>query len=121
MERDDIIEYSLDTHHSEEEGKKIRRKIWVVTAILTVVTGIEVAIGAMVHQDNPVWWIVKLLFIGLTILKAGYIVLTFMHLGDERKILKYVILVPYFIFILYLIFIAITESNAVHAVWGAHA
>ena len=25
MERDDIIEYSLDAHHSEEEGRKIRR------------------------------------------------------------------------------------------------
>ena len=116
MERDDIYEYSLDTHHSEEEGKKIRRKIWVVTAILTVITGIEVAIGGMVHQDNAYWPVVKWLFIGLTLLKAGYIVLTFMHLGDERKVLRYVILVPYFIFIIYLIFIAFTEGNAVHEV-----
>ena len=105
MERDDIYEYSLDTHHSEEEGKKIRRKIWVVTAILTIVTIIEVALGSIVKQSSPSWWIVKLLFIGLTILKAGYIVLTFMHLGDERKVLKYIILVPYFIFIVYLLFI----------------
>lgn len=117
MERDDIYEYSLDTHHSEEVGKKIRRKIWVVTAILTVITGIEVAIGGLVHQDNPYWYIVKWLFIGLTLLKAGYIVLTFMHLGDERKVLRYVILVPYFIFIIYLIFIALTEGNAVHSTW----
>ena len=120
MERDDIIEYSLDTHHSEEVGKQIRKKIWVVTAILTLVTAIEVAIGAMVHQDNTNWWIVKLLFIGLTLFKAGYIVLTFMHLGDEKKVLKYVILVPYFIFIIYLIFIALTESNAVHNAWETY-
>lgn len=120
MERDDIIEYSLDAHHSEEQGKKIRRKIWVVTAILTIVTGIEVALGAMVHQDNPSWWIVKLLFIGLTILKAGYIVLVFMHLGDERKALKYVILVPYAIFIIYLIFICLTEAGAVHHTWETY-
>ncbi len=117
MERDDIYEYSLDTHHSEEEGKKIRRKIWLVTAILTVITAFEVAVGAMVHQDSSKWWIVKLIFIALTVLKAGYIVLTFMHLGDERKILKYVILVPYLIFVFYLIFIAITEANAVHQIW----
>lgn len=117
MERDDIYEYSLDTHHSEEEGKKIRRKIWVVTAILTVITAIEVALGGIVKQDSDSWWIVKLLFIGLTVLKAGYIVLTFMHLGDERKVLRYVILVPYFIFIIYLIFIALTEGNAVHETW----
>lgn len=120
MERDDIIEYSLDTHHSEEAGKKIRKKIWVVTAILTIITAIEVALGAMVHQDSPNWWMVKLLFIGLTILKAGYIVLTFMHLGDEKKMLRYVILVPYFIFIIYLIFIAITEANAVHNTWSVY-
>jgi caa(3)-type oxidase subunit IV len=120
MERDDIIEYSLDTHHSEEAGKQIRKKIWVVTAILTIVTAIEVVIGAMVHQDNPNWWIVKLLFIGLTLFKAGYIVLTFMHLGDEKKVLKYVILVPYFIFIIYLIFIALTESNAINSTWETY-
>lgn len=114
MERDDIIEYSLHTHHNETEGKAIRRKIWVVTAILTVVTGIEVAIGSLIHQDNPIWWVVKLLFIGLTLLKAGYIVLTFMHLGDEKKALKYCILVPYAMFIVYLIYIAITEALAVN-------
>ncbi len=120
MERDDIYEYSLDTHHSEEQGKKIRRKILVVTAILTVITTIEVAIGAMIHQDSSSWWIVKLLFIGLTLLKAGYIVLTFMHLGDERKALKYVILAPYALFIIYLIYIAINEANAVHHAWETY-
>jgi len=120
MERDDIIEYSLHNHHSEEAGKKIRRKIWVVTAILTVVTGIEVAIGSIIHQDNPIWWVVKLLFIGLTLLKAGYIVLTFMHLGDERKVLKYFILIPYALFIIYLIFIALTEAMAVNHAWETY-
>ena len=120
MERDDVIEYSLDTHHSEEQGKKIRRKIWIVTAILTLITGFEVVIGMSVHQDNPSWWMVKLLFIGLTLLKAGYIVLTFMHLGDERKVLKYFILVPYALFIIYLIFIALTEALAVNHAWETY-
>ena len=27
MERDDIIEYSLHSHHSAEEGVKLRKKI----------------------------------------------------------------------------------------------
>lgn len=117
MERDDIIEYSLDAHHSEEQGKKIRRKIWVVTAILTIVTIIEVALGSLIKQSSDYWTIIKLLFIGLTILKAGYIVLTFMHLGDERKALKYIILVPYAIFIIYLIFICLTEAGAVNGIW----
>ena len=117
MERDDIIEYSLDTHHSEEQGKKIRRKIWLVTAILTVITAFEVLLGAFIKQSSDIWPFVKWTFVALTLLKAGYIVLTFMHLGDERKVLKYVILIPYFLFILYLIFIALTEAMAVNKAW----
>ena len=42
MERDDIIEYSLDAHHSEEEGVKIRKKIYFVTILLTAITAVEV-------------------------------------------------------------------------------
>lgn len=113
MERDDVIEYSLNTHHSEEQGKKIRKKIWKVTLLLTIVTAVEVALGAMVKQGSDAWLTVKILFILLTLLKAGYIVLSFMHLGDERKILKWVVLLPYAIFIIYLMFIAFTEGSAV--------
>ena len=113
MERDDIIEYSLDAHHSEEQGKKIRKKIWMVTLILSVVTAVEVLLGAMVKQGSGAWLTVKVLFVLLTLLKAGYIVITFMHLGDERKALKWVILLPYAIFIIYLMFIAFTEGQAV--------
>jgi cytochrome c oxidase subunit IV len=113
MERDDVIEYSLDTHHSEEAGKKIRKKIWFVTLLLTVVTAVEVLLGAMVKQGSSMWTTVKILFILLTLLKAGYIVLSFMHLGDEKKTLKWIILLPYFIFIAYLMFIAFSEGSAV--------
>ena len=103
MERDDVIEYSLHNHHSEEQGKKIRRKIWVVTAILTVITAFEVGVGMTVHQDSSYWWIVKLLFIGLTLLKAGYIVLTFMHLGDEKKGFVVSVLIPLALFVWFII------------------
>ena len=30
MERDDVIEYSLDAHHSEEEGKNIEKKSFLL-------------------------------------------------------------------------------------------
>lgn len=120
MLRDDIVEYSLDAHHSEEHGKKIRKKIWMVTAILTIITIIEVGIGASIKQSSEYWWMIKWLFIGLTLLKAGYIVLVFMHLGDERKALKYVILVPYFIFICYLIFIGLYEGTELGTIWSSH-
>lgn len=119
MLRDDIVEYSLDAHHSEEQGKKIRKKIWTVTAILTAITIIEVALGSMIKQSSGAWPFVKWSFIIMTLLKAGYIVMTFMHLGDERKGLRAVILVPYFIFILYLIFILLWEGTEVNAIWTA--
>jgi caa(3)-type oxidase subunit IV len=112
MLRDDVIEYSLDAHHSEEQGKKIRKKIWQVTALLTIITIVEVGLGAMIKQGSGAWPFVKWSFIIMTLLKAGYIVQVFMHLGDERKAMRYVILIPYFIFICYLIFIALYEGTS---------
>ncbi|MDP4662481.1 MAG: cytochrome C oxidase subunit IV family protein [Salibacteraceae bacterium] len=116
MERDDIIEYSLDNHHNEEQGKKIRKKIYFVTALLSVVTIVEVAMGiiwgkAHIDVDGAGWLTIKSIFIILTMLKAAYIVMTFMHLGDERKSLRNIILIPYLIFIAYLIFILLVEST----------
>ncbi len=116
MERDDIIEYSLDAHHSEEEGRRIRKKIWMVTLLLAVVTTVEVTLGAYWKEwfDASAWGTIKLLYIVLTLVKAAYIVMTFMHLGDERRNIRSIILLPYLLFILYLLFIAIWESNYVN-------
>lgn len=119
MERDDIIEYSLDGHHSEEEGAKIRKKIWFVTALLTAITAVEVLMGMYIKQSSDAWVFVKWAFIVMTLFKAGYIVMVFMHLGDERKILRNVILIPYAIFVIYLIFICLWEGTAVGAALSA--
>ncbi len=121
MVRDDIIEYSLHTHHSEEDGKKIRRKIWMVTAILSIITILEVTVGALFPKESVsglTWDIIKYSYIILTIVKAGYIILIFMHLGEERKTLKYMVLVPYILFILYLIFIVLTEASYIGDGWN---
>lgn len=115
MERDDIIEYSLDAHHSDEAGKKIRKKIYFVTILLTVITTFEVTVGAFSVSWGIPWDMVKWTFIVLTMIKAGYIVMTFMHLGEERRNLRAFILIPYGLFILYLIYIAIWESTYVHS------
>ena len=66
--------------------------------------------------DNALWPYVKIGFIVLTVVKAAYIVLVFMHLGDERKNFKWVILGPYILFIIYLIFICLAESSYWHEV-----
>lgn len=121
MVRDDIVEYSLDYHHSEEEGKKIRKKIWMVTAILSIVTIIEVGVGIMWPKSevsSGAWLAIKIGYILLTVVKAGYIVMIFMHLGDEDKSLKYMILVPYILFILYLVFILWQEGSYVGEMWN---
>ncbi len=123
MLRDDIIEYSLDTHHSEEQGKVIRKKIYKVTIILTVITIVEVLIGAKMGRSissGMTWEVIKYGYIALTLVKAAYIVLSFMHLGDEKKALKYFILIPYFIFMAYLIFILLTEGLAVGNTWSTY-
>jgi cytochrome c oxidase subunit IV len=121
MLRDDIIEYSLHAHHSEEEGRKVRRKIWMVTAILSIITAVEVIVGVYFPKDlneGITWEIIKYSYIVLTLVKAGYIVLIFMHLGDEKKSLKYMILVPYIIFILYLLFIILVEAAYIGDGWN---
>jgi caa(3)-type oxidase subunit IV len=120
MERDDLIEYSLHAHHSDDQGKVIRKKIYFVTILLTVITVLEVALGAYIKQSSGAWPFVKWSFVALTILKAGYIVMVFMHLGDEKKSLRYVILVPYILFILYLIFIALWEALEIGSAWSTY-
>lgn len=111
MERDDIFEYSLYNHHNEEEGVKKRKKLWGVFWLLLIVTILEVALGLMFSRTPSMKTPLFITFITLTIAKAFYIVMTFMHLGDETKSFRYTILAPYILFVLYLIFIAITEAN----------
>lgn len=120
-ERDDVIEYSLYNHHDEATGKKIRKTILKTTVILTIITAVEIFMGVkfskgiMEHGNPTAWTWIKVGYICLTILKAAYIVLVFMHLGDEKKSLKWVILAPYILFVLYLIFICLLES--VNVLW----
>ena len=114
MERDDLIvndSYAMAAHHSEEAGAAIRKKIWFVTALLTLITAVEVGMGIIFKRSETFsWTMIKWSFIVLTLVKAAYIVLVFMHLGDERSNLKKTILTPYILFISYLLFIAITEG-----------
>ena len=116
MERDDLIvneSYALNAHHSEEEGKRIRRNIGKVTIILTVVTIIEVIMGASYKRDHSIMWdIVVTGFVVFTLVKAGFIVAVFMHLKDEVKKFQRTVLVPYIFFIVYmLILITVIEGK----------
>lgn len=108
--RDDIYEYSLDTHHSDEAGKKMRKKFMVVLGILSAVTIVEVGMGMMWSRDESMAVILKYTFIILTLVKAGYITMIFMHLGDEKKTFQWIVLTPYFVLIGFLIFVCLNEA-----------
>ena len=114
---DDYPSYEHMAHHSEEEGKKARRTLWNVFWVMLAITIFELVIGSMApsHGWSGTLWL-KVLFIGLTLAKAAAIVMWFMHLGHEVKFFKYVVLVPYLVFMSYTIFIVLDEG-----VYSAHA
>ncbi len=105
---DDYPSYELLAHHSEEAGKQKRKKLWMVFWIMLGITLAELYIGMNAEQ----WGLqaagksgltLKGIFITLTIVKAAYIVLSFMHLGDENRFFRYTVLVPFCVFVLYLV------------------
>ena len=107
--------YEFAVHHSEEDGKKIRRRLWNVFWILLVVTAVEVTLGIFWKQwsgDNhaAVWPVIKWIFITLTLLKAFYIVAEFMHLGGEKKNFVLTVMISYSVLLIYLLYMVLTEA-----------
>ncbi len=104
--------YETMYQHGEEDGRKIRKKLWRVFWILLGITLLELFVGF-----NATKWgltggmFLKVFFIFFTIAKAAGIVLVFMHLIDETQFFRYTILAPYSLFIAYLIFIILVEGT----------
>lgn len=90
------------------EDKAKTRKILRVALILGLVTAVEFVIAFTISAGAFKTFI----FIALTIVKAFYIVAEFMHLGHEKKSLKWSILLPT-IFIIFLIFILMYQGAAI--------
>ncbi|MBL7766707.1 MAG: cytochrome C oxidase subunit IV family protein [Chitinophagaceae bacterium] len=93
-------------HHQDAnsaESKSKVKKIWVVTAILTVVTIVEVFLGLYGSHAGMPKWLINSFFIALTLFKAGYIVKVFMHLGDEFKNMILTILIPLTLFFWFIV------------------
>jgi len=109
--RDDIYEYSLDNHHGEAEGKKIRALFIKVLLVLSLITIVEVAMGMVWSRDESMRAVLKYSFILMTLAKAGGITWYFMHMGDEKRSFQYTVILPFFILIGYLIFIALAEAT----------
>ncbi len=88
-----------------KDAAKIR-KIWLTALILLVVTAIEFVFAFTMPRGILLY----VIFILLTIVKAYYIMMEFMHLGEEAKPLFYSIIVP-LIFLVWLI-IALMKEGA---------
>jgi cytochrome c oxidase subunit 4 len=92
-------------HHADvnsSESKQQIKKIWKVFWILLVITIAEV-IGGMFFSHSLPKGIVNFFFLALTLLKAGYIVSIFMHLGDEKKSFLVTVLIPLALFVWFII------------------
>lgn len=93
------------SHHSDinsDEARSQVKRIWKVFWILLVITVAEVIVGMFYsHHLNAA--IKATFFLVLTLLKAGYIVSIFMHLGDEMKNFIATVLIPLFLFIWFII------------------
>ena len=109
---DDYPSYETMSNHGEEDGKKARKVLWNVFWVMLFITIFELIVGSLAPSKGWSGTLgLKVLFIGLTIVKAAAIVLWFMHLGHEVKFFKYVILIPYIIFIVYGAFIILVEGD----------
>jgi cytochrome c oxidase subunit 4 len=95
-----------NAHHHDKnsaESKAKVKKIWQITAWLTLITIVEVAIGLYCYYKGVPKTIPNIGFIVLTLLKAGLIVSVFMHLGDEVKNMISTILIPLSLFVWFIL------------------
>ncbi len=107
----------MDSHETGHQvvvkpvDKEKVKKIWMVALILAVVTGIEFVFAFTMEAGT----LRTAIFIGLTIVKAFYIVAEFMHLRHEVKVLIWSILLP-MVFVVWLIIALLVEGNAIYGV-----
>jgi cytochrome c oxidase subunit IV len=92
-------------HHTDVTSPESRaqvKRIWKIFWILLVITIIEVVMGMFFSHRMP-RALVAFLFLAMTLLKAGYIVSVFMHLGDEKKNFLITVMIPLTLFIWFII------------------
>jgi cytochrome c oxidase subunit 4 len=87
------------------------KKLWMTALYMFLITIVEFIIAfTLAHGQMKVW-----IFVGMTIVKAYYIVAEFMHLKYEVKVLIWSILIP-LTFVVWMLVAFIYEGMAIHAV-----
>jgi cytochrome c oxidase subunit IV len=90
--------------------KTVVNKLWKIAGILLVITIIEFTFAFSMPEH---WkWMKISIFVGLTFVKAFYIVSEFMHLKQESKSLIWSISLP-IIFVVWLVIALINEGGAI--------
>lgn len=101
--------------------KSNTQKIWGVLILLSIVTAVEVILGIYKPESLMAKFlgmkILNWIFIILTIVKAYYITWDFMHMRDETKALRRMVVWTAVFLILYLVFILLVEGGYVFDVY----
>lgn len=134
-------EHKLEIFRGLWKFKSNIQKIWGVLAFLTFITLIEVVLGIYKPEMFIHTWMtpfeggffatlgniifspfiymkpLNLIFIVLTIVKAYYITWDFMHMRDETKALRRMVVWTAVFLICYLVFILLQEAGYIESVY----
>jgi cytochrome c oxidase subunit 4 len=107
-----LLEETSQVQATPADRSKIM-KLWKIAGILLVVTIIEFAFAFSLPES---WkWMKISIFVGLTFVKAFYIVSEFMHLKHETKVLIWSIALP-MIFVVWLTIAVIYEGGSIFSI-----
>jgi cytochrome c oxidase subunit IV len=103
-----LIQENKSTLEVQPRDEEKVKKIWKTAGILLAITVVEFIMAFTMDRG----FILYFLFIALTIWKAKYIMMEFMHLGEEAKPLFYSIIVP-LIFLVWLVIALMKEGSEI--------
>jgi cytochrome c oxidase subunit IV len=104
------MDHSEETVHVKvlPPNKEKIKKLWQVAGILGAITALEFLIAFTMHHGA----LKTAIFVGLTIVKAAYIVGEFMHLRYEAKVLIWSVLIP-MVFVVWMLVAFVYEGMAI--------
>ena len=114
--------HNLAIFRGKIKFKNNQQKIWGVFILLSIITIIEVALGiikpeVLTHNHLFSLKILNWIFLALTVVKAYYITWDFMHMRDEVKFLRRVVVWTAVFLILYLVYMLLEEGSYIFDVY----
>jgi cytochrome c oxidase subunit 4 len=106
-----LIQENKSTLEVQPRDEEKVKKIWKTAGILLAITVVEFIMAFTMDRGLILYF----LFIALTIWKAKYIMMEFMHLGEEAKPLFFSIIVP-LIFLVWLVIALMKEGSEIFLV-----